>query len=136
MDKNRMRRKKRKIKEGKVPMSCEIIVGVEEFRRSQVRRSPLEELPFRPEPNLAKKVGNVLAKEIFEAYSEIQRGEQVKLDPHKKWEVQIVKVWMESLKGEKEGCLKRWKKMDDMDRRRRERTKLIEEWLPGSNQWE
>ena len=36
----------------------------------------------------------------------------------------MVKIWIKSLKGEKEGSLELWKKMDDMDRRKGERMKL------------
>ena len=135
MEKNRRRRKNRMIREDKTPVECGIIGGIEEFKRSQVWRSPLEEVPYTTEPNLVKKVGKIVAKEMFVDYSDIQRGEEVKLDPYKKWIVPVVKIWIHELRNEKEESLIWWKKRDYIDRRKEERRKLIEKWMPGSNEW-
>ena len=49
-----------------------------------------------------KKVGKILAKEMFVDYSDLQRGEEVKLDPFQKWIVPVVKIWIHELrKGER-----------------------------------
>ena len=82
-----------------------------------------------------KKVGKILAKEMFVDYSDIQRGEEVKLDPYKKWIVPVVKTWIHELRNVKEESLIWWKKRDYIDRRKEERRKLIEKWMPGSNEW-
>ena len=81
-------------------MGIKGIVRIEEFKRSQVWRSPLEEVPYTTEPNLVKKVGKILAKEMFVDYSDLQRGEEVKLDPFQKWIVPVVKIWIHELRNE------------------------------------
>ena len=87
----------------------------------------LKEHPF------DQKVGSRVAQEIMETHRKTLLNQQVKLDPFQYWEPSCITVWKKQLEPAKKASIVEWKHMDDMERRTRERKKLIEEWLIKSN---
>ena len=128
----RNRRKARMIRKGITPITCEPIRGMD-IPESVIRRSPLEEVPIEGDPNLIKKVGRRVAKEIMETHRKTQLNQQVKLDPFEYWAPSCITVWKKQLEPAKKASIAEWKHMDDMERRTRDRKKLVEEWMINSN---
>ena len=54
-------------------------------------------MPIEGDPNLKKKVGSRVAKEIMETHRKTLLNQQVKLDPFEYWEPNCITVWKKQL---------------------------------------
>ena len=135
MAKNRERRKKRMIRQGIVPVQCDIVDNMEfeegggiirELRLRKIeqelsvknreleelfpaggylRRSPLKNISSTAMSDLRTKLGNRVATEIFEYYERHMRGEEKKLDNYETWAKPIIKILMGQCAMERNDCI-------------------------------
>jgi len=123
MEKNRERKKLKMIRQGVVPVQCDIIENVDfekgegiikelRLRRMEqvvavknielgelpskeyLRRSPLENNLSTAMSYLRTNLGNRVSTEIFENYESLMRGEKKKLDNLETWTTPIIKIWV------------------------------------------
>ena len=63
-------------------------------RGGYLRRSPLENNPRTAMSKLGMKLGNRVAREVFEYFESLVRGEEKKLDNFETLTSSIIKIWM------------------------------------------
>ena len=162
MSKNRERRKKRMMRQGIVPVQCDIVEN-EDFEKGEgiirnlrarrveqvvavknielgelpskeyLRRSPLENNPSTAMSYLRTNLGNRVSTEIFEYYENLMRGEEKKLDNFETWTTPIIKIWMRQREMERNDCIVKWKIRDVMELKKWVRERLVAEWMQASN---
>ncbi len=82
---------------------------------------------------MIKKVGIRVAKGIMETHTRRLQNRDVKLDPFQYWEKSIIQVWIKQLEPQMKRSIYEWERMDVMERKTRDRKKLVEEWMAESN---